>query len=138
MTLVYLYMSKYISNTSQFYQNLFELLSFEDIASFDMMLSSRLQEFEKKVSSPQKGEGSLSLSSPKKESRLQRTKFYLLFFLSSFPPPSSPQKVRKKTTTSRISFQVLSRISVFCFVSLDKHQINQLFCPPPPLAFSPN
>lgn len=42
-------MSKYISNTSpQFYQNLFELLSFEDIASFDMMLSSRLQEFEKK------------------------------------------------------------------------------------------
>ena len=132
-----IYVSKYISNTSQFYQNLFELLSFEDIASFDMMLSSRLQEFEKKVSSPQKGEGSLSLSSPKKESRLQRTKFYLLFFLSSFPP-SSPQKVRKKTTTSRISFQVLSRISVFCFVSLDKHQINQLFCPPPPLAFSPN
>ena len=56
-----IYVSKYISNTSQFYQNLFELLSFEDIASFDMMLSSRLQEFEKKVSSPQKSEGSLSL-----------------------------------------------------------------------------
>ena len=91
----------------------------------------------KKFLHRRRAKGPFHFSSPKKESRLQRTKFYLLFFLSSFPP-SSPQKVRKKTTTSRIFFQVLSRISVFCFVSLDKHQINQLFCPPPPLAFSPN